>query len=77
MNKVSRWSKLIVVDSSGMPLVFTGFGIIMIGGLLHYSMPPRELIAVRKQHGSFYVVYWKAASFREFFLDEREKLQRR
>jgi len=73
LNKVSRWSKLIVVDSSGMPLVFTGFGIIMIGGLIHYSMPPRELIAVRQQHGSF-TVFWKAASFREFFMDERDKV---
>jgi len=70
---VSRWAKLIVVDSSGMPLVFTGFAIIMLGGLLQYLIPPRELIAFR-QNDDLYLVYWKAAAFRNFFMDERDEI---
>jgi cytochrome c biogenesis protein ResB len=71
LNEVAKWSKLIVVDSTGIALIFTGFAIIMLGGLLQYLAPPRELIAV-KQQDDLYVVYWKAAAFRDFFLDERE-----
>lgn len=71
LNGVAKWSKLIVVDSTGMALIFTGFAIIMLGGLLQYLAPPRELIAV-KQQNDLYVVYWKAAAFKDFFLDERE-----
>ena len=70
---VARWSKLIFVDTAGMPLVFTGFAIIMLGGLLQYLTPPRELIAVSQGDNS-YTVYWKAAAFREFFLEERDRL---
>jgi cytochrome c biogenesis protein ResB len=70
---VSRWAKLIIVDTRGMSLVFSGFGIIMLGGLLQYVAPPRELIAVRQPHDC-YAVFWKAASFKEFFLEERDAL---
>ncbi len=73
LNGVSKWAKLIIVDTHGMPLVFTGFAIIMIGGLLLYLMPPRELIAVREKHNC-YTVFWKAASFRDFFVEERDGL---
>lgn len=69
---VNRWAKLIFVDTTGMPLVFAGFAIIMLGGLLHYLAPPRELIAIRQQDG-LCMVYWKAAAFREFFMDERDE----
>jgi cytochrome c biogenesis protein len=70
---VEKWSKLIFVDISGMPVIFIGFAIIMLGGLIHYMTPPRELIAIR-QPDSSYRVYWKAASFREFFMEERDGL---
>ena len=73
LNEVGRWSKLIIVDNTGMPLIFAGFAIIMLGGLLQYLTPPRELIAVRQQDGH-YMVYWKAAAFRDFFVDERDEV---
>lgn len=73
LNEVKRWSKLIIDDSSGMPLIFTGFAVMMLGGLLQYLTPPRELIAVRQQDGR-YMVYWKAAAFRDFFVDERDEV---
>ena len=70
---VGRWSKLVVVDLTGMPLIFTGFAIIMLGGLLQYLAPPRELIAIRQQD-DLYVVYWKAVAFKEFFVEERNEV---
>jgi hypothetical protein len=68
---VEKWAKLIFVDIAGMPVIFAGFAVIMLGGLIHYMTPPRELIAVRQQDDS-YRVYWKAVSFRDFFVDERD-----
>lgn len=73
LHGVSRWAKLVIVDNRGMPLVFTGFAIIMLGGLLRYLAPPRELTALRLQHDC-YTVFWKAATFRDFYLEERERL---
>jgi cytochrome c biogenesis protein ResB len=73
LHGVSQWAKLTVVDSRGMPLLFTGFAVIMLGGLLRYLMPPRELIAIRQQHDC-YTVFWKAGSFRDFYLEERDRL---
>jgi hypothetical protein len=74
LNGVGRWSKLIIVETTGMPLIFAGFGITMLGGLLQYLAPPRELIAIRQQDGH-YMVYWKAAAFREFFVNERDEVK--
>lgn len=70
---VDKWAKLIIVDISGMPLIFAGFAIIMLGGLIHFATPPRELIGFRQQDGQ-YRVFWKAASFKEFYLDERDRV---
>lgn len=70
---VQKWAKLIIVDNSGMPVVFAGFAIIMLGGLLHYLLPPRELIGIRHQGGTYRVI-WKAPNFTDFFAEEREML---
>lgn len=66
---VQKWSKLIFVDITGMPVIFAGFAIIMLGGLVHYMTPPQELIAARNPDGTFRV-YWKATIFTEFYKDE-------
>jgi cytochrome c biogenesis protein ResB len=71
--EAEKWAKLIIVDNRGMPVVFAGFAIIMLGGLLHYLLPPRELIGIRQQDGS-YRVSWKATSFADFFAEERDRL---
>jgi hypothetical protein len=73
--ETKRWAKLIMVDNSGMPAIFTGFAIIMLGGMLHYLFPPRELTALAEADGN-YRVRWKATAFAEFFADERELLAR-
>ncbi|MGB9080786.1 MAG: cytochrome c biogenesis protein ResB [Desulfuromonadaceae bacterium] len=74
-NRVEKWSKLIIVDISGMSAIFAGFAIIMLGGLIHYMTPPRELIGVRQSDGSCRV-YWKAVAFKEFYADERDDIAR-
>jgi hypothetical protein len=68
-----KWAKLIIADNSGMPMVFSGFAIIMLGGLLHYLLPPRELIGIRQQADT-YRVMWKATNFADFFAEEREMI---
>ncbi|KAF0216007.1 MAG: ResB protein required for cytochrome c biosynthesis-like [Geobacteraceae bacterium] len=70
---VQKWAKLIFVDITGMPVIFAGFAIIMLGGLIHYMTPPRELIGIRQQD-DHYRVYWKAPSFRDFFAEERQEV---
>ncbi len=71
--KSEKWAKLIIVDISGMSLIFTGFAIIMLGGVIHYMTPPRELIGVKQADGS-YKVYWKAVAFKDFYVDERDEI---
>lgn len=70
---VEKWAKLLIVDITGMSVIFAGFTIIMLGGLIHYATPPRELIGIRQQDGE-YRVFWKASSFKDFFLDERDEV---
>lgn len=72
-DRVEKWSKLIIVDITGMSAIFAGFAIIMLGGLIHYMAPPRELIGIRLPDGN-YDVYWKAAYFRDFFVEERDQM---
>ena len=75
LDRVEKWAKLIFVDIKGMPLVFAGFAIIMLGGLIHYMTPPRELIAVEQPDGSCRV-YWKAVAFKEFYREECDDITR-
>jgi hypothetical protein len=69
---VEKWSKLIFVDITGMPVIFAGFAVIMLGGIMHYIFSPRELIGVRERNDRFRV-YWKAPSFGEFYEEERDR----
>jgi hypothetical protein len=71
--KVEKWAKLIFVDISGMPAIFAGFAIIMLGGMIHYMTPPRELIGIKQADGSYHV-YWKAIAFKDFYGDERDQI---
>ncbi|GFO60481.1 cytochrome c biogenesis protein ResB [Geomonas silvestris] len=73
LDGVEKWAKLIVVDLKGMEAVFAGFAVIILGGLIHYLMPPRELFGVREADGS-YRVYWRTTAFGECFAEERDRL---
>jgi cytochrome c biogenesis protein len=69
---VDKWSKLIFVDITGMPVIFAGFAIIMLGGIMHYIFSPRELIGIMEQNDRCRV-YWKAPSFADFYVEERDR----
>jgi hypothetical protein len=70
---IEKWSKLIFVDISGMPMIFAGFGIIILGGLIQYMTPPRELIGIC-QSDKRYQVFWRGVAFVDFYHEERDKL---
>ncbi len=70
---VDRWAKLIFADLHGMEVVFAGFALMMVGALLGYTMPPRELVIVGLAEGR-HEVFWKATKFPEFYVDERDLL---
>lgn len=69
---ISRWAGIIFVDITGMPGIFLGFFIIIIGGGLTYFMPPREFY-LRKE-GDGFSITWKATRFESFYEEEYEKV---
>lgn len=69
---ISKWAGMIFVDITGMPGIFLGFFIIIIGGGLTYFMPPREFY-LRKE-GDGFSITWKATRFESFYEEEYEKV---
>lgn len=69
---ISMWAGIIFVDITGMPGIFTGFFIIIIGGGLTYFMPPREFY-LRKE-GDGFSITWKATRLESFYEEEYEKV---
>lgn len=67
---VDKWAKFIFVYLNGIEIVFAGFSLMMIGALLSYLMPPRELVIILQGQGN-YEVFWRAAKFSEFYAEER------
>ncbi|RII25429.1 MAG: ResB-like family cytochrome C biogenesis protein [Geobacter sp.] len=74
LKAVTPWSRLIIVDLTGMPGIFLGFFIICLGGLLHYFTPPREL-SLHATTGGDTAVCWRAAKFSGFYQDELASLK--
>ena len=72
----SLWSRLIVVNVTGMPGVFLGFFIICLGGLLHYFTPPREVSVYESASGGT-VISWRAVRFAGFYQEELASLKKR
>lgn len=68
LTAVEKWSKLIFVHVPGMPLVFIGFTMIVLGIMLNFFTPPREFIVARDGDG--FVVSWRAEKFADFYADE-------
>lgn len=69
---VAKWTGLIFTKSTGMPGIFAGFFIIIIGGTLTYFMPPREINAVKEGEG--FNLAWKAAKFGNLYEDEFKRI---
>lgn len=72
---ISPWSRLIVVNLSGMPLIFLGFSIICLGGILHYFTIPREARVCRGS-GAATEICWRATKFDGFYHDELASLKK-
>ena len=72
---ITPWSRLIVVNLTGMPGIFFGFFIICLGGVLHYFTPPREAW-VCETTGVATEVCWRATKFAGFYLDELASLKK-
>lgn len=71
---VQRWTTIIFVDLTGMPGVFLGFFLIILGAALAFCTPPRELVATPA--GAGWRVAWRASRFGDFYRDEYETLLR-
>lgn len=69
---VSKWSGFIFVDITGMPGIFFGFFIIILGSGLTYFMPPREFYV--KKEDSEISLMWKASRFESLYREEHEKV---
>ncbi len=69
---VARWGEIVFVQLSGMPGVFFGFAVIVLGCCLIYFMPPREFL-VRKEPTGLSLA-WKATRFKEFYQHEQKRV---
>ncbi len=68
------WSRLIVVNLSGMPGIFLGFFIICLGGVLHYFTTPREAWVCNTTAGETGIC-WRATKFAGFYREELASLK--
>lgn len=66
--KTTRWTGLVFSDIKGMTMVFLGFFVIILGGLLTYCTPPREILLVEEEEGC--VLQWRAGRFAHFYESE-------
>ncbi|WP_306532909.1 cytochrome c biogenesis protein ResB [Geobacter sp.] len=71
---VSKWSRLIFVNLTGISGVFSGFFIIVLGSILHYFAAPREILLQPGNGGCR--VAWRAVKFAGFYDDEFAQLKR-
>ncbi|MDZ4655635.1 MAG: cytochrome c biogenesis protein ResB [Coriobacteriia bacterium] len=70
--EVRAWTQLIVVSTRGMAAVFVGFVVILLGSLLLYVWPPRELFIETDDDTAH--VWWRAWRFPDVYSDERERV---
>lgn len=68
------WSRLILVNLTGIPCVFAGFFIICLGAALYYFVPPLEAV-LREQAEGATLVCWRATRFAAFYADEPAALK--
>lgn len=70
--EILDWAGVIFVKHTGMPGIFLGFFIIIVGSMLYYFTPPREFYITKRNGGI--AVAWKAVRFEDFYKDEYEKI---
>jgi hypothetical protein len=72
--KVDKWAGLIVVKLYGIGGVFFGFFLLILGGVLHYFTPPREVLVQQGSEGEL-LVSWRGTKFADFYRDEFDSLE--
>lgn len=58
-----RWTRLILVQSKGIPALFAGFLLVVIGSTLYYTSAPREVYVREDEAGS--VLTWRSLRYRD------------
>lgn len=71
---VLKWSGIIFADTTGMPGIFIGFFIIIIGSSIIYFMPPRE-IYLRRSDGGLFLLF-RAGRFEDLHKEEFERISK-
>lgn len=71
--RVSPWTRLIFSHITGITGVFTGFFIIVLGGILYYFTPPREVLLSDPEGGGTQLI-WRSSKFADFYHDEYRSL---
>lgn len=69
---VGAWTDILFEGSQGTPVIFGGFAVLMLGGLLIVFAVPREVV-VRAVAGGC-TIEWRAARFADFFHEERDRI---
>ncbi len=65
---VKRWTEFIVLDIKGMPGVFVGFFVIILGSTLNYFTIPREIHCQKGGRG--FTCTWQGSRFTHLYRDE-------
>jgi len=71
--RVVPWGTLTFVDNTGMPGLFFGFFIIILGASLAYFTPPREFHV--REEGEGLLLTWKATRFEACYHNELDTLR--
>jgi hypothetical protein len=69
---VGWWTELLFEGSLGTAGIFTGFALLLCGGLLSFFTVPREAIVRTTPAGC--TVDWRAARFLELYREERDRI---
>lgn len=72
---VKKWAGIVCLESTGMPGVFGGFFLLIIGSILQYFTPPREVLVTTMKDGRL-KIFWRASRFCGLYTDEFKQLRR-
>lgn len=73
--QVKRWASFVALDSQGIPGVFLGFFIIVLGVALNYFTIPREFRCEKREEG--FRLTWKGRRYQQLYQQEYEIIMER
>ncbi|MBT1074223.1 cytochrome c biogenesis protein ResB [Geobacter grbiciae] len=69
---INWWTDILFEGSRGTAGIFTGFALLLCGGVLAFFIVPREVVLRRTEAG--YTVSWRATRFPEFYREEGDRI---